>query len=350
MAKTKDDVTPSTKQYLEIKNEYKEYLLFYRVGDFYELFFDDAHKASKALDIVLTHRGTYMGEPIPMCGVPFHAADTYLNRLVQRGFKVAICEQVEDPKTASGLVKRDVVRVVTPGTLMDTNGIAEKENNFFCLVYADGETNGIAFADASTGEMYVTSVEKEDATEEERKLVEENIQNIYDIADTVYERSKTSDKKVVIMLDELLNVKPAVQSLVYTLVLNRMVEIGKGLKLPDNVVVVATGNQKKYSSVAEDLAEPLEKRFDHILDMEPKVGEWITGYAIPEKIHPAVIGYMLSKYNNSGKSENIDEEDIFTVWDYKGINIIEKGEIKYQKILNYLKSYLKYNLLLLFYI
>ena len=149
------------------------------------------------------------------------------------------------------------------------------------------------------------------ATEEERKLVEENIQNIYDIADTVYERSKTSDKKVVIMLDELLNVKPAVQSLVYTLVLNRMVEIGKGLKLPDNVVVVATGNQKKYSSVAEDLAEPLEKRFDHILDMEPKVGEWITGYAIPQKIHPAVIGYMLSKYNNSGKSENIDDIGYF---------------------------------------
>ena len=151
----------------------------------------------------------------------------------------------------------------------------------------------------------------QEATEEERKAIEENIQSIYDIADTVYERSKESDKKVVIMLDELLNVKPAVQSLVYTLVLNRMVEIGKGLKLPDNVVVVATGNQKKYSSVAEDLAEPLEKRFDHILDMEPKVGEWITEYAIPHKVHPAVIGYMLSKYNNSGKSEDISDIGYF---------------------------------------
>lgn len=151
----------------------------------------------------------------------------------------------------------------------------------------------------------------QEATEEERKMVEENIQSIFDIADTVYERSKESDKKVVIMLDELLNVKPAVQSLVYTLVLNRMVEIGKGLKLPDNVVVVATGNQKKYSSVAEDLSEPLEKRFDHILDMEPKVGEWITEYAIPHKIHPAVIGYMLSKYNNSGKSEAIQDIGYF---------------------------------------
>ena len=158
---------------------------------------------------------------------------------------------------------------------------------------------------------FAKTVIMQEATEEERKLIEENIQNIYDIADEVYERSKTSDKKVVIMLDELLNVKPAVQSLVYTLVLNRMVEIGKGLKLPDNVVVVATGNQKKYSNVAEDLAEPLEKRFDHILDMEPKVGEWITEYAIPEKIHPAVIGYMLSKYNNSGKSEDIQDIGYF---------------------------------------
>ena len=158
---------------------------------------------------------------------------------------------------------------------------------------------------------YAKAAILQEATEEEKKLVEENLQNIYDIADTVYERSKESDKKVVIMLDELLNVKPAVQSLVYTLVLNKMVEIGKGLKLPDNVVVVATGNQKKYSNVAEDLAEPLEKRFDHILDMEPKVGEWITEYAIPNKIHPAVIGYMLSKYNNSGKSEAIQDIGYF---------------------------------------
>ena len=149
------------------------------------------------------------------------------------------------------------------------------------------------------------------ATEEERKIVEENIQNIYTVADKVYERSKGSDKKIVILLDELLNVKPAVQALVYTLVLNRMVEIGKGLKLPDNVVIVATGNQKKYSSVAEDLAEPLEKRFDHILDMEPKVGEWITEYAIPQKIHPSVIGYILTKYNNSGKSDNIEDIGYF---------------------------------------
>lgn len=149
------------------------------------------------------------------------------------------------------------------------------------------------------------------ATEEEKKLIEENIQNIFNIADTIYERSKESDKKIVILLDELLNVKPAVQQLVYTLALNRIVEIGKGLKLPDNVVVVATGNQKKFSNAAEDIAKPLEKRFDHILDMEPKVGEWITEYAIPQKVHPSVIGFMLSKYNNANKSESIDDIGYF---------------------------------------
>lgn len=149
------------------------------------------------------------------------------------------------------------------------------------------------------------------ATDEEKKLIQENIQNLYDLADTIYERSKSSTDKVVIMLDELLNVKPAVQALVYTLVLNKLVETGKGLKLPANTVVVATGNQKKYSAVAEDLAEPLEKRFDHILDMEPKVGEWLYEYAVPSKLHPSVIGYIFSKYQEKGRSEKISKMGYF---------------------------------------
>lgn len=149
------------------------------------------------------------------------------------------------------------------------------------------------------------------ATDAERKMVQDNIQNLYEIADTIYERSKTSTKKIVILLDELLNVKPAVQCLVYTLVLNRLVETGKGLKLPANTVIVATGNQKKYSNVAEDVAEPLEKRFDHIFDMEPHVGEWIYEYAIPNQVHPAVIGYIASKYIEKGRSEKICNMDYF---------------------------------------
>ena len=149
------------------------------------------------------------------------------------------------------------------------------------------------------------------ATDDERKLIQENIQNLYELADTIYERSKSATGKTVILLDELLNVKPAVQSLVYTLVLNKLVETGKGLKLPANTVVVATGNQKKYSNVAEDLAEPLEKRFDHILDMEPKVGEWIYEFAIPSKIHPSVIGYIFSKYQENRRSEKIEDMGYF---------------------------------------
>ncbi len=163
------------------------------------------------------------------------------------------------------------------------------------------------------------------ADEKEQKLIKENVQNIYDLADTIYERSKTSKKKVVLLLDELLNVKPAVQSLVYTLVLNRLIEIGRGLKLPENVVVVATGNQKKYSSVAQDLAEPLEKRFDHIIDMEPKVGEWLYDYAMPNKIHPSVIGFILSHYLMSRKSEEIKDMGYF----YEEPEIGEKHKDKY---------------------
>ena len=158
---------------------------------------------------------------------------------------------------------------------------------------------------------YARQIIMQAATEQEKEKIKENLDYIYEVADRVYETSKKADKKVVILLDELLNVKGQVQSLVYTLVLNRFIESGKGIDLPENVVIAATGNQKKYSSVAEDLAKPLEKRFDHILDMEPKVGEWITEYAIPHKIHPAVIGYILSKYNNSGKSETIQDIGYF---------------------------------------
>ena len=164
MAKIKDDVTPSTRQYLEIKNEYKEYLLFYRVGDFYELFFDDAHTASKALDIVLTHRGTYMGQPIPMCGVPYHAYESYLAKLMNQGFKVAISEQTETPEDAKkrggtkALVKREVVRLVTAGTLTEDNMLDARKNNYLlcCAMY---EKNfGFAWLDLSTGDFFTKNI------------------------------------------------------------------------------------------------------------------------------------------------------------------------------------------------
>ena len=149
------------------------------------------------------------------------------------------------------------------------------------------------------------------ATDEEKALIEKNVQNIYKVANDIYERSKKSDEKIVLLLDELLNVKPAIQALVYSIVLNKRVEIGQGIKLPKNVVVVATGNPKKYSAAAEDLAEPLQKRFDHILNMQPKVSEWIYDYALPRNIHPTVIAYIFSKFQASGKDESIESIGYF---------------------------------------
>ena len=128
MAKAKEKkYSPMMEQYLEIKKDYQDVIIFYRVGDFYEMFFDDAILGSKELELALTGKDAGVEERVPMCGVPFHAADTYIEKLVERGYKVAICEQTEDPKEAVGLVKRGVIKLITPGTI-DT-GLKEKENN-----------------------------------------------------------------------------------------------------------------------------------------------------------------------------------------------------------------------------
>ncbi|MBQ8345537.1 MAG: DNA mismatch repair protein MutS [Clostridia bacterium] len=144
-------------QYFEIKNQYKDYLLFYRLGDFYEMFFDDAVLASRELELTLTGRDCGEAERAPMCGVPFHSAEGYIGRLIEKGYKVAICEQTEDPSVAKGLVRREVIRVVTPGTLIETNLLSEQKNNYLAAVYLNGFECGLAFADISTGQIYATS-------------------------------------------------------------------------------------------------------------------------------------------------------------------------------------------------
>ena len=153
------ELTPMMQKYMETKKEYEDCILFYRLGDFYEMFFDDALKASKALEITLTGKSCGLEERAPMCGVPYHAAETYLTKLVNKGFKVAICEQVEDPKLAKGLVKREVVRVVTPGTNMNTQSLEETRNNFLmCITYTPTKI-GLASCDVTTGDFYLTEVE-----------------------------------------------------------------------------------------------------------------------------------------------------------------------------------------------
>ena len=161
-------LSPMMQHYLQTKKEYPGYILFYRLGDFYEMFFEDAEIASRELELTLTGKSCGLPERAPMCGVPFHAVDSYLTRLVEKGYKAAICEQVEDPRTAKGMVKREVIRIVTPGTNLDMDSIEEGKNNFiFCILYSRQGKSGISVADVTTGEFYMTE------TEGDRKIYDE---------------------------------------------------------------------------------------------------------------------------------------------------------------------------------
>ena len=161
-------LSPMMQHYLQTKKEYPGCILFYRLGDFYEMFFEDAEIVSRELELTLTGKSCGLPERAPMCGVPFHAVDSYLTRLVEKGYKAAICEQVEDPRTAKGMVKREVIRIVTPGTNLDTDSIEEGKNNFiFCILYSRQGKSGISVADVTTGEFYMTE------TEGDRKIYDE---------------------------------------------------------------------------------------------------------------------------------------------------------------------------------
>ncbi len=148
-----DKLTPMMQQYVDIKNQHDDCILFYRLGDFYEMFFDDAMLASKELELTLTGRDCGSSERAPMCGVPYHSAEGYIGRLIAKGYKVAICEQTEDPSAAKGLVKREVVRMITPGTVMESSMLDERSNNFIASIYLDNRGAGVCFCDISTGEF-----------------------------------------------------------------------------------------------------------------------------------------------------------------------------------------------------
>lgn len=154
----RESLTPMMQQYFDVKEQYKDCILMYRLGDFYEMFFDDALVASKVLDITLTGRNCGLEERAPMCGVPFHAVDGYVARLVASGYSAAICEQAEDPSSVRGIVKREVTRVVTPGTIMDTAALDAEKNNYLCTVFVGEDGAGITFADITTGECYASEI------------------------------------------------------------------------------------------------------------------------------------------------------------------------------------------------
>ena len=164
------ELSPMMQNYMHTKEQYKDCILFYRLGDFYEMFFDDAITASRELEITLTGKACGLEERAPMCGVPFHAVDIYISRLIAKGYKVAICEQLEDPKKAKGIVKRDVIRVVTPGTVIETNMLEEKKNNYIMSIMKKGIYYGLAVCDISTGDFYSTEI----------KLSENNFEKLLD--------------------------------------------------------------------------------------------------------------------------------------------------------------------------
>ena len=151
-------LTPMMQQYIDIKKNHKESIMFFRLGDFYEMFFDDALTASRELEITLTGRDCGQEERIPMCGVPHHSADSYIAKLIKKGYSVAICEQVEDASQAKGIVKRDVVRIITPGTITDQKMLDEKDNNYLCCMFIDNEGIGISYVDISTGDLFTTEL------------------------------------------------------------------------------------------------------------------------------------------------------------------------------------------------
>src|SRR5690625_5243701 len=188
------NVTPMMQQYLRIKAEYKDAFLFFRLGDFYELFYEDAIKAAQELEITLTKRDASQDDPIPMCGVPHHSAERYIKTLVDRGYKVAICEQVEDPKKAKGVVRREVVQLITPGTVMDSSMLDERESNYIAsLTQCRDDEFVIVYHELSTGETQLLLLtDGLDAVIHE--LVNRNVRELVissTLDDTVKEKLKT---------------------------------------------------------------------------------------------------------------------------------------------------------------
>ncbi len=166
-------LSPMMQQYFEMKKKHPDTILFFRLGDFYEMFYDDAKLVSKELGLTLTGRDCGQPERAPMCGIPFHSYETYVAKLLANGHKVAICEQMEDPKLAKGLVKRDIIRVITPGTVLEKSMLDETRNNFICSLNVEGKRAGVCFADISTGELHATLLAAKNKAEFEEQLQSE---------------------------------------------------------------------------------------------------------------------------------------------------------------------------------
>ena len=254
------ELSPMMQHYMEKKEEYKDCILFYRLGDFYEMFFDDAITASRELEITLTGRACGLDERAPMCGVPFHAADMYIAKLISKGYKVAICEQLEDPKTTKGMVKRDVIRVVTPGTVIESNLLDEKKNNFIMSIVKKGLFFGVAVCDVSTGDFFATQITEENNFE---KLLDEIAR--FMPAEIIANKMMHESEKEVAKIKDRISVcisNTAEESFSEdTELLERMytIENGTGKTLKDNLFAVAAIN-----GLTAYLNETQKMKLDHI--------------------------------------------------------------------------------------
>ena len=178
-------LSPMMKHYVELKDKYEDVIILYRLGDFYEMFFEDAEVVAHALELTLTGKSAGLEEKVPMCGIPHHAAEIYIDKLIKKGFKVAICEQLEDPKNAKGIVKRDIIEVISSGTIINANSLNEKENNYIGSLYSFGYGYAFTYSDITTGDIYSSLYNSNSdiiykllSLEIKELIVDENLKNI----------------------------------------------------------------------------------------------------------------------------------------------------------------------------
>lgn len=269
MAAKKDNgLSPMMEQYFKIKSEYPDMLLFFRLGDFYEMFFDDAKIASEELDLVLTGRDCGQEERAPMCGVPFHSADNYIAKLVNRGYKVAICEQLEDPKLVKGLVKRDVVRIITPGTVIEGNMLDDAVNNYLCAICKTDKEVGLCFADVSTAEFHLTSFKTDGAAEQiinqlstyqpKEIIINSAVLDYTEVADFVKSRLNT---ELQLLDDEKFGFEQATELILETLKKDEISSLQLG---SSKAVVCALGSVIDYLKTVqkkEEIETPAELEY-----------------------------------------------------------------------------------------
>ena len=273
------EYSPMMQHYLETKKQYKDCILFYRLGDFYEMFFDDAINVSRELELTLTGKDCGMEERAPMCGIPFHAAENYISRLISKGYKVAICEQLEDPKKAKGIVKRDVIRVVTPGTVIEANLLDDRKNNYIMCIYKNGIYFGVTVCDVTTGDFRTTEI-----------------------------REKNNFAS---LMDELSKFSPA------ELVVNPMMfeckeEISK-IKERFEVYVTRL-DEEQFVNTTEQLVDKYK-----IIDDENNVIENIDSYNLSVPATNALLKYLLDTQKNS--LDHINKLIIYNTTKYMALDI-----------------------------